>query len=191
MSVKVNYDPITGMVLGYYPDEIAYSNIPQPIILITKEEHSANLGKTMKVVDEVFVEHTIPDEIILANLKSQKIHQMVLIRKALQIENITHNGITIIATEKARDNLFKAWSIATALSSPALSWLDVNNVEVPITMKNAAKILSILMEKDSFLYHREATIIWAINACTSADDILDGNGGVITQGVNSILIDFS
>lgn len=34
---KVNYDILTGDILGYYPDFIEYKSIPQPFIIIDNE----------------------------------------------------------------------------------------------------------------------------------------------------------
>ena len=37
--IKVNYDATTGQILGFYPDDIVYANIPEPNIEITTEQH--------------------------------------------------------------------------------------------------------------------------------------------------------
>ena len=37
--IKVNYDSLTGVILGYYPDDIDYVSIPEPNIEIDDNAH--------------------------------------------------------------------------------------------------------------------------------------------------------
>ena len=37
--IKVNYNSETGQILGFYPNDITYSNIPTPNIEITTKQH--------------------------------------------------------------------------------------------------------------------------------------------------------
>ena len=37
--IKVNYDSTTGVIKGFYPDDIAYANIPKPYIEIDETTH--------------------------------------------------------------------------------------------------------------------------------------------------------
>ena len=37
--IKVNYDTTTGEIKGFYPDDIAYANIPAPYIEIDETAH--------------------------------------------------------------------------------------------------------------------------------------------------------
>ena len=37
--IKVNYDTTTGAIKGFYPDDIAYANIPEPHIEIDETAH--------------------------------------------------------------------------------------------------------------------------------------------------------
>jgi len=39
MSIKVNYNASTGAIVGFYPDEITYSTIPEPYIEIDEDTH--------------------------------------------------------------------------------------------------------------------------------------------------------
>lgn len=56
-TIKVNYDPESKLVLGYYPDSISYNLIPKPYIEITNEEHVASFSKTMLVEEGVLQEY--------------------------------------------------------------------------------------------------------------------------------------
>ena len=74
MTVKVNYDIETTLVKGYYPDIINYASIPEPYIKITEEQHQIALGKQMCVVDGIFQEYIIPNNILLEQQKIIKIN---------------------------------------------------------------------------------------------------------------------
>jgi len=74
MTVKVNYDTETTLVKGYYPDIINYASIPEPYIEITEEQHQIALGKQMCVVDGIFQEYIIPNNILLEQQKIIKIN---------------------------------------------------------------------------------------------------------------------
>ena len=72
--IKVNYDIKTTLVKGYYPDIINYASIPDPYIAITEEQHQIALGKQMCVVDGIFQEYIIPNNILLEQQKIIKIN---------------------------------------------------------------------------------------------------------------------
>jgi hypothetical protein len=74
MTVKVNYDIETTLVKGYYPDIINYASIPEPYIAITEEQHQIALGKQMCVVNGIFQEYIIPNNILLEQQKIIKIN---------------------------------------------------------------------------------------------------------------------
>ncbi len=78
MTVKVNYDPITTLVKGYYPDFISYNSIPIPYIEISLEDHKNILGKNMCVVDGVLQEYQPSSDEIQASLKNY----LIKIRKS-------------------------------------------------------------------------------------------------------------
>lgn len=55
--IKVHYNDTTGEVIGFYPDTLSYSSIPEPFVEITNEEHERSFGKRMAVVDGAFKEY--------------------------------------------------------------------------------------------------------------------------------------
>jgi len=73
--IKVNYDTVTTLVKGYYPNSINYASIPEPFIEITDEEHQEALGKTMCVVAGIFQEYVESDAVILKQAQDAKISQ--------------------------------------------------------------------------------------------------------------------
>jgi hypothetical protein len=72
--IKINYDTETTLVKGYYPDKINYTLIPKPYIEISEEEHQEALGKQMCVIDGIFQEYIIPNNILLEQQKIIKIN---------------------------------------------------------------------------------------------------------------------
>jgi len=71
--IKVNYDTETTLVKGYYPDSINYTLIPEPFIEI--EDDAQVLDKQMCVIDGIYQEYVMPDNLVLEELKSQKISE--------------------------------------------------------------------------------------------------------------------
>ena len=55
MTIKVNYDPQTTLVKGYYPNSVNYASIPEPFIEI--EDSEQDNSKQMSVVNGVYKEH--------------------------------------------------------------------------------------------------------------------------------------
>lgn len=194
---KIYYNSTTGEIVGsFYPDKISYSQYPKGDNLSFIETNyelwdaflNQNNGKTMKVIDGEFVAEE--KQVSLEDLKNTKINQIEALRKSLQYVNIAYRNITLIATEKARDNLFKAAIISKGLGVDSLSWLDANNKPVTLSLDDANTIIAMLMQRDSLLYLKEGEIKLAIDACISADDTLDKTGNIVSQGVNSIQIQF-
>jgi hypothetical protein len=54
--IKVNYDPQTTLVKGYYPDSINYVSIPEPFVEI--EDDVQDNSKQMCVVNGLYKEYT-------------------------------------------------------------------------------------------------------------------------------------
>lgn len=73
--IKVNFDPITEKVIGYYPDDVQYQSIPSPYIEITEQEHQEALGKTMCVKNGKLEEEIASSGDVLEQLRNEKINQ--------------------------------------------------------------------------------------------------------------------
>jgi len=71
--IKVNYNPNTTLVLGYYPDSINHNSIPKPFIEI--EDDAQILDKQMCVVNGVYQEYVKPLDAQLQEAKALKIAQ--------------------------------------------------------------------------------------------------------------------
>jgi hypothetical protein len=126
----------------------------------------------------------------IIKIKKDKINEIETTRKFLQYADIVYKDIILTASEKARDNLFKAAIISKGLNLQTLNWLDVNNKPVSLSIDDANAVIALLMQRDSLLYMKEAQLKLAVSACTSVDDILDKKGKVVSQGINSIQIQF-
>jgi hypothetical protein len=74
--IKINYDAITGKILGYYPDDIGYSSIPEPFFEIDDTTHQDcvnNPGlRRVDLTTKTIVEYT-PAAPTAEELKQQKI----------------------------------------------------------------------------------------------------------------------
>lgn len=72
MKIKVNYDLETGLVKGYYPENINYKNIPRPFIIIDESEQDKT-GKQMVIQNNKYKEYklTLKEKI---NLKLKELY---------------------------------------------------------------------------------------------------------------------
>jgi len=77
MHIKVNYDPQTTLVKGYYPDSINHASIPEPCIEISEEEHQEGISKQMCVIDGVYQEYVTPDSLLVEQSKQTKTAQFM------------------------------------------------------------------------------------------------------------------
>ena len=71
--IKVSYDEQTGLVKGFYPENVQYSFIPEPYIKISKEEHDLLLGKELIVIEGLIQENCPTNEQVLDSKKKSKI----------------------------------------------------------------------------------------------------------------------
>lgn len=70
--IKVHYDNETKKVLGFYPEDVVYTNIPEPTIKITKEQWQQALELQVNKVlyidnGEIIGKESTPSEIDMAN----------------------------------------------------------------------------------------------------------------------------
>ena len=77
--IKVNYDPTTGEIKGFYPDFISYETIPEPYIEIDKTAHQDcinNQGlRRVDVTTKKIITYT-PPEPTAAEVKQSKINAL-------------------------------------------------------------------------------------------------------------------
>lgn len=172
-EIKVSYNKTTGEILGYYPDNITYKNIPKPHITIEEKEYNkiVESGKNYIIKKGKIAEYKKPKKEILQEQKDIKIKELELKRKELQYSNIIFKGTEIKATEKARDNLFKAVSLSNEAQKESIEWLDVNNQKIEITVDEGFTILTELTGRDSKLYLAEATAEGRINKAKTEKEL--------------------
>ena len=62
--IKVNYDATTGAIKGFYPDNIAYANIPEPHIEIDETMHQDCMNhqglRKVDIVDQKIIACELP-----------------------------------------------------------------------------------------------------------------------------------
>lgn len=92
MIFRISYNPETTLVTGNYSSDLKYKNIiideenktinNEPYIEISSEEHTANLGKKMCVVDGVYQEYIKPLFALLQEAKTKKLVELKAIRNS-------------------------------------------------------------------------------------------------------------
>ena len=133
-------------------DKVYYKN---------KKKVNFNLGDE---IDDTMSEKMFTEQEEKLQEKNNKINNYVINRKNKQIENLViDKNITIYATDKARDNLFRAYIIMKHTGKKDKVWLDVNNNEFMLSFKKLKEILIKLDERDSKLYLDESKYIKSLD----------------------------
>lgn len=97
--IKVNYDPETTLVKGYYFDSVKYKSIPDPFIEIEETDQNTT-GEQMCVIDGVYQEYIKPDSVLLQESKNSKITEIKQKRDQGNIQDMTsHQATELIPAE--------------------------------------------------------------------------------------------
>jgi hypothetical protein len=174
MTVKINYDTQTTLVIGYYPDSDNYASIPEPFIEVSDEEYQDSRNtpfdapsKQMCVVNGVFQEYVAPDSVLLANAKAVKISQMIAARDVFIYAPIPYNGSNFINSQIAGNNLQAAYNF---FDEP-IQWLDNAGNLVVLTKAQVLEIIQLMMARRASGYFQEADFTKQIMACTTVAQV--------------------
>lgn len=140
MKIKVNYNLETGFVNGYYPDNIIYTNIPEPFIEITEIEWKNSYSKTMIVKDNIYQEFQKPIEPledILLRLRENKISEIKSIASQLILEqypiykqlNITRDQIKSSVIFKDMQNFINTIRVKSNKIETKIGNLSLNEIK--------------------------------------------------------------
>lgn len=192
MTVKVHYDLESKQVIGYYPDFVNYSEIPEPNITIDDKDYKKYLGKRMLVVNDILEEYIKPHSQILEENKLIKIAEIKNIRDLKNIEPIIDTqGLLVendIVTNKLSYFVFHTdrhptnpaadpSAILTSvivMNSPiyySTKDIDGNRILIFLTPEIAKNIATHLTLRNSNNYKLAEIIINLINGATNEDEI--------------------
>ena len=167
--IKVNYDPQTTLVSGYYPDSINYSSIPEPFIEIEDEEQDNS--KQMCVIGGVYQEYVKPLNIQLQEAKTSKLSQLESARKEFQYKNIELNGETYVASKIACDNLSGAIDVMIDNNLVQTNWINANDEAIILTLVEARNLRTAMFSQQSSAYFQELAFKEDINACITIEEL--------------------
>jgi hypothetical protein len=173
--IKVNYDIKTTLVKGYYPNSISYSLIPEPFIEITKEQHEIALGKQMCVVDGIFQEYIIPDNILLEQLKKEKKNELKFKRQTFQYSNFVFEENIYKGSESAQNKLSNKIQVILQSSNTFFSWNNAFDEAVALELNKAKQLLAKIIEREDFAYAKYAEKLKEIEACTTLEELKNIN----------------
>lgn len=176
MTVKVNYDPQTTLVKGYYPDSINYSLIPEPFIEI--EDSEQDNSKQMCVVERVYQEYILPMAQQIIDAKNAKISVVKISRDIFLKLNITVSTGTYKGTQTAKNLFCNAVNGRTAAQYP-LDWRLSDDVTwVSLSKDEAYELYDAFEAQETSGYTQETNFIIQVNNATTLEE------------VNSIVIEF-
>ncbi len=137
--IKVNYNVVTGEILGYYPDDIPYPSIPEPTIEIDTATHQDcinNPGRrrvdlsTLQIVEY----NPVPT---LAEVQAAKIAELKAARNAAEAASpFVYDGSSFDYDALSRERINAAISGATIA---AISGMDTSTVVAEWTLQDNAK----------------------------------------------------
>ena len=138
--IKVNYDPITGEIKGFYPDFIDYETIPEPFIEIDETAHNDcinNQGlRRIDLTTLKIVEYTPPGA-TLAELQSQAWSRIKAERDRREQSGAPYLGKVLDSDEKSVTRISIAMQAAQASISAgtafSLDWTMQDNSVLNMT----------------------------------------------------------
>jgi hypothetical protein len=174
MTIKVNYDIETTLVKGYYPDSINYASIPEPFIEI--EDNAQVLDKQMCVVDGIYQEYVMPDNVLLAQARKTKIAQLKLERNRLLLGAQTYTAtVSDVSCEFALSNadlpnlIARQSSLASA--SDTAEWNDVNNNRIELNKTAFSSLIRHINANDIDVWTLYTAKLAEIQACTTLEEL--------------------
>ena len=163
--IKVNYDQITTLVLGYYPDSVNYNSIPMPNIEI--EDNEQILDKTMCVKNGVYQEFIKPDSELLQEAKDSKIAEIKANKDSFIYLPVDYNGSTFKNTEISGKNLETAYNF---IDEP-IQWLDIQDNTIALTKLQVKDLITLMISHRSTGYFLEASLINQVKACLTTAEV--------------------
>ena len=103
----------------------------------------------------------------LGKLKTAKINQVTANRKDFIYSPIDYNNSTFINSEISGNNL----QVAYQFSEESIEWLDIEGNTITLTKLQLGELIGLIMSKRSSGYFQEATLIKAIKACSTMDEL--------------------
>lgn len=150
--IKVNYNPQTTLVTGYYPDAISYSSIPEPYIEISEEQHElAFNGKQMCVINNIFQEYIPPYEKLLRDAKESKKKRINALRNSYMAQDVLANvnSYPYYFQRDIQSNLAWINNIEGNERYIVTNWITSDNSIVNITTKELLEICKQIRERDT------------------------------------------
>ena len=177
MKIKVKYNSETGLVTGYYPDNIDYPNNDinttdktidgLPYIEIEKESQNVS-GVLMAIIDGVYQEYVESDDALLSNAKTAKIAEIQSSRKDYQYSNITFEGNEYTCTETAQNKFFHLFNFSTG----DINWrLADDETWVTLTREQATNLANSIIARETEAYSKESELTTNINTALTLEEI--------------------
>lgn len=128
--VKVHYDSTTGAILGFYPDDIEYTSLPDNYIEIGNETHIDcinNQGKRkVDITTLTLIECELPKEDPLISIRAERD------RRLNETAWVFMRQLTGTSEQKLSDADYQKWVAYWALLRDLSDTCDPENVMWPV-----------------------------------------------------------
>lgn len=166
--IKVNYNLQSTLVLGYYPDNINYDNIPEPTIEITKTQYEENSNKQMCVVNGVYQEYFKPIQQQIIDAKVSKIQEVKTKRDAFIQQEVSYYQKKYKANEYAKLKFFAVFNQGIF----PIAWRESDDVTwVSLDETKAKGLANKFTSQDQSGYQQETAFLNKINEAKTLDEV--------------------
>ena len=201
--IRVKYNLDTKQVLGNYPPNINYPSITIdeenktitdssgtfPYIEITKEQHEANIGKNMVVINDNYQEYIKTNAELLQEAKDAKIKELEIFHESDSARILTINEKFQVNTnyettrkwfnEIIDDLKNEAYVTGTSYKTVTFDWEISTGVWIPLNLEQLCQFKYAVFNITKTNFKQYRTHIKAIEALSSVEDI---NSYDFTQG---------
>lgn len=128
ITFKVSYNPENGNILGFFPSNIKYTNIPEPNIEIDEVKYQMCMEKNVKVENNDIVEIVPTIEEILQKKKETNLNELNIAYEQAQYIKIEskHDFLIPLKGEYFKVDIKKQHDLAQDYGSANLIGIDVN-----------------------------------------------------------------
>jgi len=201
--IRVKYNLDTKQVLGNYPPNINYPSITIdeenktitdssgtfPYIEITKEQHEANIGKNMVVINDNYQEYIKTNAELLQEAKDAKIKELEIFHESDSARILTINEKFQVNTnyettrkwfnEIIDDLKNEAYVTGTSYKTVTFDWEISTGVWIPLNLEQLCQFKYAVFNITKTNFKQYRAHIKAIEALSSVEDV---NSYDFTQG---------
>ena len=185
VDIQVHYNESTGEILGFYPDDIGYSEIPTPIIAIDNDEHQdciSNPGKRrVDLTTREIVEYT--PTVTLAEVQDQAWARIKTERDKREQSGAPYLTGTLdsdsVSTQRIAIAVQAALAAKSAGTAFTLDWTMQDNSVVAMTADQVIGMATALATHSNAVHEAARTVRETIYAATDEAGVAAAEAAVV------------